>query len=119
MERLNLLRMTDIKRYKTLYEKEYDLNSLTDKHKQYYEKIKKFLKTKPGWDEFSNFWRSDMLRYLDGHTRKELIELPIYKICGDLEGKIGIAQGYVRKPTKEEIFLNQIGIKEFDNRNEL
>ncbi|MCK5606363.1 hypothetical protein KAR91_30965 [Candidatus Pacearchaeota archaeon] len=105
--------MSNINEYKTIYGRKYDIDSFPDKHKKYYERIKTFLKTKPSWNEFSNFWRFDMLRYLDGYTRKKLVELPIYKICGDLEGRIGIAQGCVRKPTKVEIFLDEMGIQEF------
>ena len=102
-----------MKKYKTVYGREYDLNSLPDTHKQYYKRVKAFLKTKPDWDEFNSFWRSHIPTYLKGYTRAEIVELPIYKICGDLEGRIGIAQGYIRKPTKEEIFRDQMGIKEF------
>ena len=90
---------------------EFDIDSFPPIEKEFYERIKSFYdNNKPGWNEFNNFWMSHVRLYLEheGYTKEEIINLPVYEICGDLEGRIGIAHGYVREPEDKSV-LSETG----------
>ena len=73
------------------------IDTFPPKEKALYERVKSYYdNNKPEWTEFANFWMAHL--HLSGieddYTREEIIKLPIWDICSDLEGRIGIAQGF-------------------------
>jgi len=87
-----------MRRYTTVEGLVYDVEHFPPKEKRFYEVVTEFYKRKPLWNDFNNYWMSQIARFLNGKTRKEIVELPIFKICLDLEGRIGIEHGYVKLP---------------------
>ncbi|MBI2046608.1 hypothetical protein HYT26_00385 [Candidatus Pacearchaeota archaeon] len=90
-----------MKKYITLDRKEYNIDTFPPKEKALYERVKSYYdNNKPEWIEFANFWMAHL--HLSGieddYTREEIIKLPIWDICNDLEGRIGIALGFVKEP---------------------
>jgi len=100
-----------MKKYITMGREEFDIDSFPPIEKEFYEKIK-FIneKYRPGWNDFSNLLRSHARLYLEdaGYTREEIVNLPVWKICQDLEGRIGIDWGYVKRPEDESV-LSETG----------
>lgn len=86
-----------MKIYTTLENEKYDCQQLPPEHKVFLKKVTKYYTEEPLWDEFSYFWLSkgsELWREIKG---EELVELPIYKICQDMEVRLGIKQGYTRE----------------------
>lgn len=102
-----------MKIYTTLENEEYDRDQLPPAHRQFLAKVLSYYAKEPSWDEFANFWLSkgkDLWKEIKG---KELVELPAYKICQDLEARLGIKQGYTRerdlRDELEELVHNNFG----------
>lgn len=86
-----------MKIYTTLENEKYVWNQLTERHKKYLSAVLRYYAKEPSWDEFSHYWLSKGIELWKGIKGKELVELPVYKICQDLEARLGIKQGYTRQ----------------------
>jgi hypothetical protein len=55
---------------------------------------------KPGWDAFTNEWRSAVASFYDGRgvARKESRRGAVYRVAQDLAGRMAIAEGKARAP---------------------
>jgi hypothetical protein len=84
--------------YETLENEKYDLNNLMQEEKKFLEKVLDYYSKKPDWNIFSNFWMGQGQKLWAGTPRKEVIDLPIFNICCDLESRLGIEQGHTRLP---------------------
>lgn len=88
-----------------------NLNNLTTQERKAYLKVRQFLARdpEPGWvGEFPNFW-TDQLVQLYGGERQTLGTV-LYKICQDLEGRLGIKQGYILPPEEYDWLWEDLGI---------
>lgn len=93
-----------MKIYTTLENEKYDCDQLTPAHKAFLAKVFRYYARKPSWDKFANFWLSKGNELWKGIKGKELVNLPSYKICQDLEARLGIEQGYTReKDLRDEL----------------
>lgn len=86
-----------MKIYTTLENEKYDCCQLPSKQKKFLEIVLKYYSEDPSWDEFSQFWLSEGHEFFEKIKGEELVELPIYKICQDMELRLGIKQGYTRE----------------------
>jgi len=51
------------------------------------------------WTDITNFWRSKLRELFDHDTqeaRRKMIDSSVYKICQDMESRLGIKQGYMK-----------------------
>jgi predicted XRE-type DNA-binding protein len=83
--------------YTTLENGKYDRDRLPPAHKAFLTKVLRHYNKKPSWDKFAKFWLSKGNELWGGIRGKKLLELPIYKICQDLEARLGIEQGHTRQ----------------------
>ncbi len=86
-----------MKIYTTLENEKYDCDQLPSPHREFLGKVLRYYGRKPLWDKFANFWLSKGSALWEGINGKKLVELPVYKICQDLEARLGIEQGYTRE----------------------
>jgi len=84
--------------YETLENVKYDLDALTEKEIKFLKEVMDFYTKKPNWNVFSNFWMGEGQTLWAAMPRKDVIDLPIFNICLDLEMRLGIEQGYTRPP---------------------
>jgi len=77
----------------------FSLLGLPALHKAVYDEVKwVFQQKKLPWPSFTNFWIGK-LRALGGITPEE----PIWKICQDMDSRIGIQQELTREPTWRDL----------------
>ncbi len=86
-----------MKIYTTLENEKYDCDQLPAAYRDFLAKVLRYYSRGPSWDKFANFWLSKGNELWEGMEGKELVDLPIYKICQDLEARLGIEQGYTRE----------------------
>lgn len=86
-----------MKIYTTLENERYDCDLLPRAHKAFLAKAVRKYSKNPTWDEFGHFWISEGKEMWKGISGRNLIRLPIYKICQDLEARLGIKQGHTRE----------------------
>lgn len=86
-----------MKIYTTLENEKYDRDQLPPDHRDFLAKVFRYFSKEPSWDEFAQFWLSKGYELWEGIKGKDLIELPAYKICQDLEVRLGIKQGCTRE----------------------
>lgn len=79
--------------YVTLEGEKFEISELPKEDLRIYRQVCKFLGRSSGWIDFANFW-ANLVVGLYGETA-ELTEKTIYKICQDLECRLGIQQGFV------------------------
>ena len=94
--------------YITLHNEKYDLESFTPIQKRFIKEMIKYYKRNPHWNEFSNHWIKEWKRIWKGMGRKDVVKHPTFKICQDLESRLGIEQGYVRQTDYRDELLSII-----------
>ncbi len=83
--------------YTTTEKEKFDRDRLPPKHKKFLAEALKYYAKNPTWDEFGQFWLTKGKELWKGLEGKEIVKLPIFKICQDLEIRLGIKQGYTRE----------------------
>ncbi len=94
--------------YKTLNSEVFDLDQLTNEQEAIYRAVESFYDTNPDWGEFSNFWIARMREVLGNEESSSVIKAPIYKICQDLDSRLGIRQGYTRESDYRDLLADVI-----------
>lgn len=101
-----------MKIYTTLENEKFDRDQLPVKQQEFLARVLRYYAKDPSWDEFAHFWLSKGNAW-KGIKGKELVKLPLYKICQDLEARLGIKQGYTRerdlRDDIEELVQNNFG----------
>lgn len=96
--------------YKTLNGEVFNLDELPAKLKALYSEVKSFYDTNADWTEFANLWTAKIRESFSDKQRSEVVEEPIYKICQDLESRLGIRQGYTREPDYRDLLADIISL---------
>jgi hypothetical protein len=104
-----------MKIYTTLENERFDQDLLPPAHKSFLVKVFGKYSQNPSWDEFGHFWLGRGKKLWKGITGTKLIALPLYKICQDLEARLGIQQGYTRERDYRDD-LDEIIRAEFPSR---
>lgn len=88
--------------YQTITGRNLDLGSLTEKERAFLTRIEATYGTAPEWSAFSSWW-SEELRRANLPTASMT-----YRICQDLEARLGIAQGKVAPPDYRDYLADLI-----------
>lgn len=100
--------------YETIENEKIDIKALSEKEYEFLKKVKKYYSKKPDWNVFSNYWLKEGQKIWGGTSKREATILPIFRICQDLEVRLGIEQGKTRLPNYRDILAALID-KEFDS----
>ncbi len=88
--------------YETITGIRLNLDRSDDREREFLEEVKKKYQTRPEWTEFASWW---MARF----DRVDLTtESVVYRLCQDLEARLGIAQGKVAPPDYRDYLADLI-----------
>lgn len=96
--------------YKTLNGGFYNINELPVESKSIYTEIKASYDAGIEWTRFTNLWTQRISETFSNEPKSVIVESPIYKICQDLDSRIGIKQGYTREPDYRDILADLISM---------
>ncbi|MBI5886632.1 MAG: helix-turn-helix transcriptional regulator [Deltaproteobacteria bacterium] len=103
-------------KYTTLRHETVDIELLPKAHKTLFLEVSEYYRQKPSWVDFQNFWLTKITGTLAKKlTRAEIIQTAIYKICQDMDSRLGIEQGYIRQSDYRDI-LAMIIYKNYSSR---
>lgn len=83
--------------YRTLLGRKIDLDSLSSKERASLRDILRIYQNRPDWNDFAERWT----RYVNECGLN--FDSPVYRICDDLESRLGIEQGYVAPPDYRDV----------------
>jgi hypothetical protein len=98
--------------YETLHNGPYDLDELTVKEREFFNRVREYYQENPDWNEFANFWNREGGKIWGNKPIEEATESPIFKICQDMEARLGIEQGYTRLADYRDL-LRELIIKNY------
>lgn len=97
-----------MKQYETLNHEILDLDNLPKKYQNFYREINKYYKKGPDWNEFSNLWLGKINSIFHKVKREDIVKTPIFRICQDMESRLGIKQGHTRMTDYRDILAKII-----------
>jgi len=100
--------------YETIENEKFDTKVLSDLGYKFLKKIMKYYSEKPDWNVFSNYWLKEGQKIWGRTPKREVVDLPIFRICQDLEVRLGIEQGKTRLPDYRDELVALID-KEFES----
>jgi transcriptional regulator with XRE-family HTH domain len=103
------------KKYTTLENQMIGLEKLSDKERAFLNKAFMLYAKKVDWNEFSNFYIGEIQKIFGPVPRKEIVKSPLFKVCGDLELRLGIEQGQTRRSDYRDA-LEKLIDSEFNSR---
>jgi hypothetical protein len=83
--------------YEDLSGKRWDVSSLTQQEQTFLRSFVKRANEGLSWPDLSRSWRVRLMKIYRGHSRRDLVERPVYAICQDIESRVGIDQGFFRQ----------------------
>jgi hypothetical protein len=83
--------------YEDLFGRRWSLSSLTARERSFLRAFIKRVNGRVSWPDLSSSWRIKLLKLYKGRSRKDVVRLPLYSICQDLEARLGIDQGFFRQ----------------------
>lgn len=96
--------------YKTLNGTVFNLDELPAELKTVYREVKSLYDTNVDWTEFTNLWISKIREVFSDREPSVIVEEPLYKICQDIESRLGIRQGYTREPDYRDLLADIISL---------
>ena len=100
--------------YETLENEKIETKSLSEQEFRFLEKVMEYYSKKPDWNNFSNFWLKAGQKIWGGQPKRKVVTFPVYRVCQDLEMRLGIAQGKARLPDYRDELAALID-KKFDS----
>ncbi len=97
--------------YLTLDNDEYSLDALDAEEQRLYQEVKRRFDTDMDAVEFTNFWMGLIRKQYESIERAEIVALPLYKICQDLESRLAIRQGYAKEPDYRDLLADAIDMR--------
>src|SRR3989475_3875776 len=88
--------------YRTITGRRFDLNRLTKGERGFLADVNRTYEKAPGWSEFGSWWVTE---FKNSSLPQESIA---YRICQDLEARLGIAQGTVAAPDYRDYLADLI-----------
>jgi transcriptional regulator with XRE-family HTH domain len=88
--------------YETITGRRIDLARLNGEEKRFLLSVRKKFKARPGWSVFANWWIGELRRA--GLSEKSTG----YRICQDLEARLGIVEGKVGAPDYRDYLADLI-----------
>ena len=83
--------------YEDLSGRRWPLSSLTPQEQRFLQSFVKRVNERASWPDLSSSWRVKLLKLYDGRSRKDVVRLPLYAVCQDIESRVGIDQGFFRQ----------------------
>src|SRR5262245_33177136 len=83
--------------YEDLSGKRWRLSLLTSPERRFLRSFVKGVNEGVSWPELYSSWRAKLLKLYKGRSRKDIVRLPLYSVCQDIESRLGIAQGFFRQ----------------------
>ena len=96
--------------YRTLKSEVFDLGRLPAKQKSIYAELKSSYDLNIEWTRFTNLWITKVKEALKDEEPSEMVEEPIYKICQDLDSRLGIRQEYTKEPDYQDLLADVINL---------
>lgn len=88
--------------YSTITGRRVDLKKLSRKEKQFLSEVIRKYERKPSWNSFASWWNAEFRKVgLNSSS-------PIYRVCQDLEARLGIAEGKVAPPNYRDYLADLI-----------
>ncbi len=88
--------------FQTITGRTLDLRKLDKKEREFLAAVQRKYEKRPEWSEFASWW-------VENFRRSGLpVESVAYRICQDLEGRLGIAQGKVSPPDYRDYLADLI-----------
>ncbi len=91
-----------MKAYPLITGRQVDLAKLTIEETRLLEVVREQYQRRPSWNKFGAFWISKF------HDARLDESSPVYRVCQDLEARLGIAQGKVALPTYRDYLADLI-----------
>ncbi len=101
--------------YVTLENEKIYIDDFSEPQKQFLNKAFALYRQGIDWNEFSNFYLSDLNKILRPLSKKKISNHPVYLICLDLEMRLGIEQKQTRQPDYRDLLEDLID-KIYDSR---
>ena len=83
--------------YEDLSGRRWPLSSLTPQEQRFLQSFVRRVNERASWPDLSSSWRVKLLKLYDGRSRKDVVRLPLYAVCQDIESRVGIDQGFFRQ----------------------
>src|SRR5882757_682959 len=88
--------------FSTITGRRIDLKKLSRKEKQFLSEVIRKYECKPSWNSFASWWLAELRKVgLNGSS-------PVYRVCQDLEARLGIAEGKVAPPNYRDYLADLI-----------
>jgi hypothetical protein len=95
--------------YSTLTNRKFDLDTVSEPERQFLSSVLERYRTEPDWSEFSNFWVGQGQRTVwKDEDRAKVVSSNVWRICQDLEMRLGTRQGKVAFPDYRDFLLDII-----------
>lgn len=83
--------------YEDLSGRRWNLGPLTRRERGFLRAFVKRVNEGLSWPDLCGSWRVKLLNLYHGRSRKDVVRLPLYAICQDIESRVGIDQGFFRQ----------------------
>ncbi|MCO5167791.1 MAG: helix-turn-helix transcriptional regulator [Planctomycetes bacterium] len=83
--------------YRTMTGRRIDLGALSSKERDALAEVEGLYEQRPDWTEFARTWPAVLRRRVWGR-KKVPVESALYRVCQDMELRLGVAQGQVAPP---------------------
>jgi len=101
--------------YKTIENEKFDISSLSKQEYGFLKRVMNYYSKKPDWNLFSNYWLKEGQKIWGRMPKRKVVTLTLFRICQDLEARLGIDQGKTRLPDYRDKLIELID-KEFESR---
>lgn len=96
--------------YRTLNGEFFDLNDLPAKQRSIYAEVKSSYDLNIEWTKLTNLWVAKVREAFKDEEPSKIVEKVIYKICQDLDSRLGIRQGRTREPDYQDLLADVINL---------
>jgi len=83
--------------YEDLSGRRWNLGPLARRERDFLRAFVKRVNEGLSWPDLCGSWRVKLLNLYHGRSRKDVVRLPLYAICQDIESRVGIDQGFFRQ----------------------
>ncbi len=83
--------------YRTLTGRRFDLDALSVDERRFLDELTSVYRTRPDWNDFAQTWIK-LARERIWKGQRVPVGAPVYRICQDMEARLGVAEGRVAAP---------------------
>ena len=92
--------------YRTITGRKFDLTTMKAEERAFLTEVAELYRRRPAWDEFARTWPALGRTGVWGEAVP--VGSPLYRICQDLEARLGIAEGRVARPDYRDQLVDLI-----------